>query len=190
MDEEVLVLLTTSTIKMFGNCKGTMWSPRILDLLVIKWRCQEEESWSMSCTLISSASSCTRRQTILQRTWKVLIGESTGTLGWWKSDEQPTIGHHLNPEQQEELHRIQEEYSNILDNKPGWTNLTEHDMIESLSAPRMRHPPYCLPYAHWDAELQRFEDMERHSMFKPSISDWAAPTTDGPIDHLPTIVPR
>ena len=54
---------------------------------------------------------------------------------------------------------VLEGFADVLQNKPGQTNLTQH-RIETGSARALRQPPYRLPYTHREVVLKELEEME------------------------------
>lgn len=65
-------------------------------------------------------------------------------------------------------------FSNVLQNRPGRTKLTEHTTNTGTARP-IRLPPYRLPHAYREAVQQELKDMLEQGIIEPSRSAWAAP---------------
>ena len=66
------------------------------------------------------------------------------------------------------------QYSEVIQGKPGRTTWTEHSIITTDTLP-VRLPPYRLPYAYRDAVKAEIEDMLKHGVIEESHSEWSAP---------------
>ena len=60
------------------------------------------------------------------------------------ADDKPTVGEQLDQEQYANLQKLLGDFSDVFQNKPGLTTLSEHH-ITTGSAHPVRLPPYCLP---------------------------------------------
>ena len=88
----------------------------------------------------------------------------------WKGGKQtqPKVGKELTPQQKIDVGNIFKEFEDILQSKPGRTNLTEHGIVTKSERP-IRLPPYRIPHAYRMAVMEELEEME------PSRSEWSAP---------------
>ena len=96
---------------------------------------------------------------------------------FWKEgdqEDQPTISDQLNKEQKEELNRILMESKKVFQNRPGHTQLGEHEINTGAARP-VRLPPYRLPQAYRDEVHQELQEMQEEGIIEPSSSEWAAP---------------
>ena len=94
----------------------------------------------------------------------------------WKGGKQtqPKVGEELTPQQKIEVGNIFKEFEDVLQSKPGRTNLTEHGMVTKSERP-IRLPPYRIPHAYRTAVMEELEEMERSGIIEPSRSEWSAP---------------
>ena len=95
----------------------------------------------------------------------------------WKDDAeetQPVINEELTPRQKQELQRLLHEYTSTLQDAPGQMMLAEHRIDVGQSRP-VRLPPYRLPHAYRDMVKEDLRDMEESGVIEPSSSEWASP---------------
>ena len=83
-------------------------------------------------------------------------------------------GRHLDDGQLRELQNLLNQYSDVMQTKPGRTHLAEHN-IETGAARPVKQPPYCLPHAYQDEVLKELAEMEKEGVIEPSMSEWASP---------------
>ena len=79
----------------------------------------------------------------------------------WKGEVRvlPDIGMHLINIQREELTELLEEFSDILQGKPGQTHVMEHS-IKTPGTEPIQLPPYQIPYAYRERVLKELQEME------------------------------
>ena len=85
--------------------------------------------------------------------------------------DQPMIGEQLTDEQLLQLQQILKEFSQVLQNQPGRTELAEHK-IETGSARPVRLPPYRLPQAYRDSVREEIQEMLKQDIIEHSSSEW------------------
>ena len=73
-----------------------------------------------------------------------------------------------------ELYHFLTEFSDVLQDEPGHTTLTTHN-IEVGSARPVKLQLYRLPYAYRSTVQKELQDMLESGIIEPSSSDWAAP---------------
>ena len=73
-----------------------------------------------------------------------------------------------------QLQQVLAEYSQVLQNQPGHTSLTEYK-IETGTARPVRLPPYRLPQAYRSTVQKEIEEMLEQDIIETSSSEWAAP---------------
>ena len=81
----------------------------------------------------------------------------------WADDsggERPTVGIHLSPQQASQLDGLLQEFDDVLQAKPGRTDLAEHCIDVGRARP-IRLAPYRLPHAYHETVREKLEDMER-----------------------------
>ena len=69
-------------------------------------------------------------------------------------------GKHLNDGWLRELKDLLNQYSKVIQSKPGRTHLAE-DNIETGAARPVKQPPYRLPHAYQDGALKDLAEMEK-----------------------------
>ena len=87
------------------------------------------------------------------------------------TEDQPTISEQLDSKQRAELQKLLNEFSGVLQNKPGRTT---HN-IETGSASPIKQVDYRLPYAYQDTVKRELQEMEQDGIIEPSTSGWASP---------------
>ena len=94
----------------------------------------------------------------------------------WNEDPegQPLVGTQLDIHQKEKLYGVIKQFTDVLQNTPGRTNLTVHH-IETGSALPVRLPPYRLPHAYRDAVRAELQQMLEGGIIEHSSSEWASP---------------
>lgn len=96
-------------------------------------------------------------------------------LLWDDSPEgQPTTGEQLSDSQRQQLQDLLKEFSDVMQNKLGLTDLTEHK-IDTGSANPVRLPPYRLPHAYRATVRSELKEMLERGIIEKSSSEWAAP---------------
>ena len=98
-------------------------------------------------------------------------------LPWYETNgdnDNPLINPGLDTPQRAELDELLTEYQDVLDSRPGRTQVTEC-RIRTGKAPPIRLPPYRLPYAYRDVVKKELEEMERDGVIERSTSEWAFP---------------
>ena len=94
--------------------------------------------------------------------------------GATKEGPQYEISDHLDEEQRASLRQLLEEFKDILQIRPGRTQVVEQYIHTGAERP-VKLPPYRLPYAY-----RRTVEKEQHEMLKEGVisrstSEWAAP---------------
>ena len=89
-------------------------------------------------------------------------------------EEQPTVGDQLSKQQQEELNQLLTDSRAVFQNRPGHTQLGEHEIITGTAKP-IRLPPYRLPQAYRSQVQKELQEMQDEGIIEPSSSEWAAP---------------
>jgi hypothetical protein len=84
------------------------------------------------------------------------------------------IGDTLTKTQRSDLNRIIQEYTAVISNLPGKTNLLEHK-IKLTNTRAIRTKPYCIPYARRELMKKEMDEMERLGIIERSDSDYGAP---------------
>ena len=102
--------------------------------------------------------------------------DSDGDIPAWNESPQgqPTIGEELNTTQCEQLRELFKEFADVLQNRPGRTEVVEHQ-IETGAAKPVRLPPYRLPQAYRETVQRELKAMLAEGIIEPSTSEWAAP---------------
>ena len=90
------------------------------------------------------------------------------------TETQPTLGDQLSDSQQEQLHEVLQDFTDVMKSEPGRTMLAEH-RIETGDARPIRQPPYRLPYAYKDEVLRDLKEMQEKGIIEPSASEWSSP---------------
>ena len=80
----------------------------------------------------------------------------------------------LSQDQRATLRGVLEVFSDVFQDKPGRTSVTEH-VIETGSAQPVRLPPYRLPHAYRQAVKDELEEMISSGIIEPATSEWSAP---------------
>ncbi|MGH0185230.1 UNVERIFIED_CONTAM: hypothetical protein FKN15_017326 [Acipenser sinensis] len=85
-----------------------------------------------------------------------------------------SMGEQLLPDQQRELRRLIEEFSDVFSNTPGRTNLAEYDII-SPPGVTVRERPYRIPESRRSGVRKEVWDMLELGVIEPSRSEWCSP---------------
>ncbi|XP_060553668.1 uncharacterized protein LOC132714768 [Ruditapes philippinarum] len=83
------------------------------------------------------------------------------------------ISHNLNPEQVNELNEILKEYSDVLSDKPGFTNLAKHDIKLTTDEP-IRAKAYPVPFATRQTVIEEVKRMLQLGVIEPSESEYCS----------------
>ena len=101
--------------------------------------------------------------------------DEADVLLWDDSPEgKPTIGGQLRDSQKQQLQKVLKEFSDVLRNEPGRTDLAEHKIDTGCANP-VRLPPYRLPYAYRETVQSELKEMLERGIIEKSSSEWAAP---------------
>ena len=104
-------------------------------------------------------------------------GDTTDDIPLWKDSEdsmkEVVLDEQLNEEQQQDLCQLTAEFTEVMSNTPGKTDVIEHD-IETGTARPIRLPPYRLPHAYRDTVKKEISEMLEHGVIEPSTSEWSA----------------
>ncbi len=104
----------------------------------------------------------------------LLLPTSTEDLPDWRASKEvdgPKLGEQLSSEQKKE---IEANFRDVLQSKPGRTDLTEHS-IDMGSARPIRLPPYKIPHAYRESVERELKEMEESEVIEPSQSEWSSP---------------
>ena len=84
------------------------------------------------------------------------------------------ISSKLSEKQEEEMELLLEEFDDVLQDRPGRTDMAEHS-IETGTENPVRQVPYRIPYAQREEMMKEVQRMEEMGVVQPSKSDWASP---------------
>ena len=96
----------------------------------------------------------------------------------WKEEprkEEFVINDALESDQQKELRKLLDRYSDVLTGAPGCTKMIEHRIAVDHIAHPVRRPPYRVPQAYRELVRSELREMLAAGIIKPSESSWAAP---------------
>ena len=93
----------------------------------------------------------------------------------WREDPgaQPVVGSQLTSNQREELSELLSEFEDVLQGKPGRTNVIEHAI--NVSGKPIRQQAYRIPHAYREGVAKELQQMEASGIIEPSCSEWAFP---------------
>ena len=91
-----------------------------------------------------------------------------------ESDSHPVINSELSEVRKEELHKLLNEFTDVLRDEPGRTTIAEHS-LETGSASPIRQQPYRVPHAYRETVRRELEQMEAEGIIEQSSSEWASP---------------
>ena len=91
-----------------------------------------------------------------------------------ESFEQAVFGEQLSDVQRRELEALLEEFSEVMQDRPGRTTMAEHN-IECGTGRPVRLPPYRLPHAYRETVKQEIREMLDQGIIEPLPSEWSAP---------------
>ncbi|XP_078581557.1 uncharacterized protein LOC144864980 [Branchiostoma floridae x Branchiostoma japonicum] len=100
-----------------------------------------------------------------------LLGEKDINPFGWK---EAIIDEGLEPGQRREIEDLLQEFSDVLQDRPGRTTLTQHH-IDTGDARPVRQRPYRVAQAHRETMRTELQKMEQMGVIEPSNSDWASP---------------
>ena len=94
----------------------------------------------------------------------------------WNSQQtgQPKIGEQLSAIQQSDLQKLLDEFTDVLQFKPGRTTMVEHT-INTRTARPVHLPPYRVPHAYREMVELELKEMLDSGIIEPSASQWSAP---------------
>lgn len=87
---------------------------------------------------------------------------------------QPRFGEELTTQERSEIQSVLKEFSDVLQGKPGLTELAEHSIVTGSEGP-IRLAPYRIPHAYREAVVEELKEMEKSGIIEPSQSEWSAP---------------
>ena len=95
----------------------------------------------------------------------------------WGSDpkSQPTYGSSLTEQQRADLDSLMLEFQDVVNDKPGRTDLAEHQIPTKAEARPVRLPAYRVPHAYKDVVREELREMLAQGIVEPSISGWSSP---------------
>ena len=80
----------------------------------------------------------------------------------------------LTADQQRDLEKLKEEFSDVISDVPGRTTVVEHHIATGDATP-IRRPPYRLPHALRETLGEEIRELLALGIIRPSTSEWAAP---------------
>ena len=86
----------------------------------------------------------------------------------------PELAPDLSGEQLVQLQDLLEEYSLVIQAKPGWTTVIKHEIHVENAAP-VRQRAYRIPYSQWEAVKKELDKMLEVGVVCPSTRTWASP---------------
>lgn len=90
------------------------------------------------------------------------------------SDGEPQMGKKLTDKQQTQLVQLLTEYSCVVKDTPGRTNIVEHHILTRDAHP-IRLPAYRIPHAYWSAVKAELDNMLKEGINEPATSPWSSP---------------
>ena len=94
---------------------------------------------------------------------------------WNSSQEgQPKIGKQLSAAQQNSLQQLLNEFTDVLQDRPGKTTIVEHTINTGTATP-VSKPPYQVPHAYRGMVEAELKEMLDSGIIEPSASHWSAP---------------
>ena len=75
---------------------------------------------------------------------------------------------------QSQLRALLQEFCHVIQNKRGWTTISEHE-IHVGKTPRIRQRPYRIPYSQREVVRNEVKKMLEDYIIIPSTSPWASP---------------
>ncbi|CAH1242223.1 GIN1 [Branchiostoma lanceolatum] len=100
-----------------------------------------------------------------------LLGKTEDNPSAW---QEVIIDEGLDPEQRRQLEELLREFSDVMQDRPGLTNLAQHH-IDTGDAKPIRQRAYRVPQAHRDEVREELRKMEEMGVIEPSSSEWASP---------------
>ena len=178
--DQVLVLLPTSTNKLLAGWRGPYTvlrqvSPVNYEIEITDARKKRRifhinmlRQWHSPCALSLLAEEVSEEH----------CDEADNDVAFWndgdETPEGPTIGDELATEERGQLNNLLQEFRDVLQNKPGKTNVAEYRIRTGTAAP-IRLPPYRIPHAYRDTVKKELEEMEEEGIIERSESEWAFP---------------
>ena len=180
--DQVLVLLPTSTSKLLAQWQGPYEVVKRIGevdyLIDMHDRRRKRRVFHVNMLKLFH---CLTENTEISLWVEEQSGESDNdmledTVPAWTEQQsgQPTIGSQLRSNQQSQLQQLLEEFTDVLQSKPGRTSLVEH-FIDTGNASPIRRPPYRVPHAYRDSVKAELDQMLESGIIEPSSSQWAAP---------------
>ena len=80
----------------------------------------------------------------------------------------------LSEVQWQQLGKLVKEFPQVFQDKPGRTNVAEHE-IHVGNSPPIQQKPYRIPYSQRLTVQQEIEEMLAAGIVRPSVSHWASP---------------
>ena len=87
---------------------------------------------------------------------------------------QPKFGEQLSTQERSDMQNVVDEFTDVLQGKPGLTNLAEHSIATGTTGP-IRLPPYRIPHAYRESVKEELKEMLESGIIEPSQSEWSAP---------------
>lgn len=72
------------------------------------------------------------------------------------------------------MQSIVKEFADVLQGKPGQTELAEHSIVTGPAGP-VRLPPYRIPHAYRESVKKELKEVEESRIIEPLQSEWSAP---------------
>eukprot|EP00731_Ephydatia_muelleri_P017890 Em0010g988a len=90
-----------------------------------------------------------------------------------KENGEMKVGKMVGTEQLRQLRGLHKDFTDVIKNTPGRTNLVVHSI--ETNGPPTRLPPYRLPYCYQNSVKEELEEMLKHGVIEHSNSPWASP---------------
>ena len=91
-----------------------------------------------------------------------------------ESNTTPTIGKQLSRDQRNQLNKLLKQFDKVLRARPGRTSITHHHIRTDKGKP-VRQQPYRLPHAFRETVERELQEMQEDGIIESSESDWASP---------------
>lgn len=178
-EDQVLILLPTSTNKLLAQWKGPYKIVRKTGKVNYEVRISRRKKKVLHANLLKKWHDSGEDTSYFcgQISVEEEDSDESDLTDWVdRKDENPVkINKQLKGEQRRQLQQVQDNFEEVLKGKPGQTTLTEHKIRVTKSSRPIRQNPYRIPYAYLTAVEKELDEMLREGIIEPSESDWASP---------------
>ena len=175
--EEVLVLLPTATNKLFARWQGPY--PVVKRVGKVNYQVDMFDRRKRHRTFHVNMLRKWHSPTDTAYTAEKTTEEETDEVPAWRYDKgDPNayhVGEQLESQQRSELDSLLEDFTDVLQNTPGKTDLAEHTIHLKEYTHPIRQSPYRLPHAYREDVQRELADMLQADIIEPSDSEWASP---------------